>query len=115
MDNGVHLVSVDTTASVNIKIERVETKEISIWPNDIQLKNKLDSLQATVITKGPIRINIRGPVSEIDNVTRSNLNPYINLRGYSPGTYYFDIETDVSGNISISDAPSILLNLKNES
>jgi YbbR domain-containing protein len=109
LDNGVYLVGSDTTASVSITIEKIETKQISIWPNDIELRNKRDDVQIEYITKGPINVGVSGPASEIDAVTRNNLKPYINLLDYSTGTYYFNIETSYSDNISLDDTSKALL------
>lgn len=111
LEEGVYLVGEDTTASVNITIEKLETKEISIWPNDIELKNKSSYLDTTYITKGPIKVNILGPASEIESVTRNNLHPFVELLGYSTGTYYVDITTDISQRISFIDRPRILISI----
>lgn len=111
LDFGVLLVGEDTTASLNITIEKLETKEVSIWPNDIELKNKSDDLKVEYITKGPIKVYILGPASEIESINRNNLKPFINLLGYSAGTYYMDIETDISKNTKLNDSPKIVLNL----
>lgn len=112
LDAGVYLVGTDTTASVNVTIEKLETKQISIWPNDIEIRNKVNTLQEMYITKGPINVKIIGPASEIDPVTRNSLKPYINLMGYSAGTYYLEIETDISESILLDDDnPMMLLNL----
>lgn len=108
---GVYLVAEDTTASINITIEKVETKELSIWPNDIELKNMSQSVEVVYLTKGPIKVNVQGPASEIEPITRNNLKPFINLLGYSTGTYYMNLETDIPGNINLDDRPGVLLNL----
>ncbi|HHT89159.1 MAG TPA: hypothetical protein GX002_09120 [Clostridiales bacterium] len=115
LDSGVYIVGSDTTASVNITIEKLETKQISIWPNDIKFRNKPDDIQVTYITKGPIFVNVFAPSSEIDGVNRSTLKPYIDLLGYSAGTYYFDIETDMSEHISLYDTQKIFLTLSKSS
>ena len=52
LETGVYLVGTDTTASINVIIEKLESKQISIWPNDIELRNKGGSLQEMYITKG---------------------------------------------------------------
>ncbi len=111
LDNGVYLVGSDATASVNITIEKLETKQLSIWPNDIEIRNKTDNIQAEYIIKGPISVNVVGPISEIESVTRNTLKPYVDLLEYTPGTYYFDIDSDISENISIDDKSRVLLNL----
>lgn len=109
--DGVLLVGEDTTASVKITIEKLETKEVSIWPNDIELKNVSAGLEVIYITKGPIVVNLLGPPSELEEINRNTLKPYLNLLGYSPGTYYLDLQADISKNTSLSENPKILLNL----
>lgn len=111
LDDGVYLVGNDTTASVNITIEKLETKQISIWPNDFRIINKSDDIVVNFITKGPINVNVMAPASEISSITRSTLKPYIDLSGFSIGTYAFDIRTDISEFVSIVDTPRILLSL----
>ncbi|WP_146039157.1 CdaR family protein, partial [Herbinix hemicellulosilytica] len=63
------------------------------------------------ITKGPIKVYVQGPASEVESINRNNLKPFINLLGYSAGTYYLDIEADISKNIKLNDEPKVLLNL----
>lgn len=109
LDSGVQIVSTDTTASVNITIERLESKQVSIWPNDIELKNMPSNLKQSYITKGPIDITVLGPSSEITTISRNNLKPYVDLKGYSAGTYYFELDTDISDTISIYELPKILI------
>ena len=111
LDDGVQLVGTDTTASVKITIEKLESRQVSIWPNDIELRNQSDILQVVYITKGPINADVLGPASEVESITRNTLKPYIDLLGYSSGTYYFDIETDISEHIALDDSPKVLLNL----
>lgn len=111
LDYGVLLVGEDTTASLNIKIEKIETKEVSIWPNDINLKNKSDSLKAEYVTRGPIKVQVQGPASEVEAVSRNNLKPFINLLGYSAGTYYVDLEANPSRNVKLVYNPKVVINL----
>ena len=111
LDTGVYLVGTDTTASVNITIERQENKQLFIWLNDIEIRNKPEGLQVLYITKGGINVSILGPNSEIEPVTRNTLKPYIDLKGYSSGTYFVDIKADISENVTISDTPKVLLDL----
>lgn len=111
LEDGVLLVDTDTTVSVNITIEKLETKQISIWPNDIEIKNIADTLQVEFITKGPIYTTILGPADVIKDITRNTLKPYINLLGYSSGTYSFRIQTDISEYISLEDTPLVWLNI----
>jgi len=111
LDYGVLLVGEDTTASLNITIEKLETKEVSIWPNDIEIKNKSDNLKVEYLTRGPIKVLILGPASELETINRNTLKPFINLLGYSAGTYFLDIEADISKNTKLVDSPKAVLNL----
>lgn len=111
LDAGVLLVEEDTTASLNIRIERLETKEVSIWPNDIEIKNVPENLKVEYLTRGPISVHVRGPASELDGVNLSTLKPFINLSGYSAGTYYMDIEVDISKNTRLDENTKVVLSL----
>lgn len=112
LDWGVLLVGEDTTASLKIRIEKLETKEVSIWPNDIELKNMSEDLRVEYITRGPIKVNLLGPPSELVTINRNNLKAYINLLGYSSGTYYLDIEAELTRHTRLyEDNPKIMLNL----
>jgi YbbR domain-containing protein len=108
---GAIIVGEDNTAVVNITIEQLETKEIEIWPNDIELRNKSDSLNVSYITKGPIKVSVRGPIKEIAELTRNTLNPYIDLTGYQTGTYVMQLYADISVNSELFDTPMIYLTL----
>ena len=114
VDEEIHLVGEDNNVSINIKIEKLESKEVSIWPNDIEIKNKSDNLNAEFITKGPIKVNIKGPASKLDEINRNTLKPFINLSGYSSsGTYFLDIQTELS-DTEIYDTPKVVLSLEKE-
>ena len=109
---GVYLVAADTTASVNITIEKLESKEVSIWPVDIELKNKSERMDAIYVTKGPIKVIVWGPNSDITAINRNTLKPFINLYGYLPGTYNMDLQADLPKNIFMDiDTPDVIINL----
>ena len=111
LPEGAIIVGEDDTAVVNITIEQLETKEISIWPNDIEIRNKSDSLDVLYITKGPIKVNVRGPIKEIKDMQRTTLSPYIDLTGYQAGTYLVQLNADISDNSELFDTPMVNLNL----
>ncbi|MDI9509497.1 MAG: hypothetical protein GX319_05110 [Clostridiales bacterium] len=112
LDEGVYLVAADTTASVNITIEKLESKEVSIWPVDIELKNKSERMDAIYVTKGPIKVIVWGPNSDITAINRNTLKPFINLYGYLPGTYNMDLQADLPKNIFMDiDTPDVIINL----
>ena len=108
----IFIVDEDKTIAVKVTIEKLETKEISIWPNDIELKNKSAAIGAGIVTLGPIEIKIIGPRDEIVGITRSTLKPYIDVSGYgNSGTYPVSLKSGISDNIQIYDTPKIVINI----
>lgn len=111
LPEGVVLVGDDLTASVNIAIEKLDTKEITIWPNDIILKNKEGNISAIFNTTGPIKVKLKGPAKEIGNITRQTLQPYINLKDDSFGTYAYIIHAELPKNVTIFETPLVSISL----
>lgn len=111
LPEGVVVVGEDLNASVKITIEKLETKEITIWPNDIELKNKQDNLSAIFNTTGPIKVNIKGPENEIADLTRKTLQTYIELTDYTIGTYAFTLNAELPQHVSLFDTPMVSISL----
>ena len=53
MPEGIVLVDQDKTAVINIKIEKMKTKDITIWPGDVEFRNKSTDLSLNILTTGP--------------------------------------------------------------
>jgi YbbR domain-containing protein len=107
LEDGVKLVGENQTAVVNITIEEATTKEVTIWPGDIDVRNKPDSINLAYLTTGPIKIKVTGPKNEMKDVSRDSIKPYIDLTGYSSGTYTLPIEADFKGYTSLSNSPTV--------
>ncbi|MBH1940374.1 hypothetical protein I5677_05620 [Mobilitalea sibirica] len=105
------IVDEDKTVAISITIEKMESTEVSIWPRDIDIKNLSSSLDLDFITTGPIRVKVMGPKDLITELTRQNLNPYINMAGYSSGTYTMEIKTDLPNSV-IYDTPKVRVNVE---
>lgn len=108
---GLVLVGENKTAAINITIEKKQTKEINIWPGDIEIRGKENDMTINFISTGPITIKLTGPAAELDKYDRTNLKPYIDITGYTTGTYTLDIKANVSGDVSLSNVPKVSLYL----
>ena len=75
------MVGEDKTAVINIMIEKDETKEIDLWPQDIEFKNIPQSLKATINSTGPITVQIMGTKDELEKLSRFTIKPYIDIAG----------------------------------
>lgn len=111
LKKGVILVEDNPTVSINIKLEKLETKEITIWPNDIEIRNNRESLFPTFHTIGPIRVNVMGLEKEIDTLTRNTLESYIDLTDFSIGTYVLPLKAELPLNTILTETPMISITL----
>lgn len=111
LPEGIILVGEDQTAVVNITIERNETKEITIWPGDIEQRNKPQDLTVSYITTGPITVRVTGPSEDIEDVSRLSLKPYIDLEHHAVGTYSLNIQSDIPDNVTILNNPMLSIKL----
>jgi YbbR domain-containing protein len=108
---GLVLVGENKTAAINITIEKKQTKEINIWPGDIEIRGKENDMTINFISTGPITIKLTGPAAELDKYDRTNLKPYIDITGYTTGTYTLDIKANVSGDVSLSNVSKVSMYL----
>lgn len=111
LDTGVILVGENQTAVIKISIGKSGKKELSVLPEDIDIRNKPASLNLSYITSGPIKVKVTGPEEEIKNLNVKKLKPYIDLTGYSSGTYSVGIQVDLSDYTSMVNSPSVNIHL----
>lgn len=107
LPDGVVLVGEDKTAVVNISIERAETKEVTIWPGDLEIRNKAQDLNLSFLTSGPITILVSGPKDAVAEVTRNSIKPYIDLTGYTSGTYAVEIKVQLTPYITMTNSQKV--------
>ena len=94
LPEGIILVGEDKTAVINIKIEKMDTKDITIWPGDIDFKNKSSSHSLYINTTGPMQVTVMGPEKELKDISRTTLKPFIDLAGFENGTYTESVKFD---------------------
>jgi len=112
LPEGIILVGDNQTAVINIAIVKADTKEVLIWPADIDIKNKPDNINVTWQNIAPISVKVTGPADEVADVTVNTLKPYIDLNSYSNGSYDIAIGISVTGYVTLLNNPTgrILLN-----
>lgn len=112
LPEGIVLVGEDQTAVINITIEKMITKDIMIWPGDVDFKNKSSSLNLQLYTTGAMTTTVTGPAAELENITRTSLKPYVDIAGKDPGTYSETLKFDgLYEHSKVSISPDISFNL----
>lgn len=111
LEEGLVIVGEDKTAVINIIIEKIETKDVTIRPADIDIRYKAEALVAKYITTGPVTLKVAGPASELSKVTRSSIKPFLDLSGYAIGTYSLNIGADLPTHTSFINNPTVNVQL----
>lgn len=115
LEEGLILVGEDQTAVIYITIEKLITRDVSIWPGDIEPRNKPENLSLTYNTSGPLIITIMGFEEDINGLNRLNIKPYVDLTGFSAGTYTLPFVLDQPEQIILMNNPSVSFILSEES
>jgi YbbR domain-containing protein len=111
LGEGIVLVGENQTATIYITIEKAESKELMIWPGDIDIRNKSDSLNLTYLTTGPIAVKVTGPANELADLSRSTLKPYIDLNNYVAGIHSLEIGVDLLDYTTLTNSPTVSISL----
>jgi YbbR domain-containing protein len=114
LEEGLLLVGDDKMAVINVTIEKAEVKEITLWPGDIEVRNKPIDLQMSYLTTGPIIVRVTGPSAELKSISRSSMKPYIDLKDYSFGTYMVRIQMEAGTYSKLTDNPNVSISLSGE-
>jgi YbbR domain-containing protein len=107
LGEGLIVAGEDQTVVLNITIEKTETKELTIWPGDIEIKNLDAAYNLAYLTTGPILLEIVGPKKEIAELTKKSLKPYIDLTNYSGGTYAMSIGVELLVHTKVVNNPTV--------
>lgn len=90
--NDVILIDENKNAVVNIRIEKLKSKDINISSNDIELKNLPPGLAANLNSMDDIQVEVLGEDEVINDINKYNLKPYIDLSDSDIGTKMFYIQ-----------------------
>lgn len=80
------------TLLANMKIEKLETKDITFSANDVVTKNLPSAMQFSYNqTSVPLTIQVMGLKAELDKLTIDSLTPHIDLTNLQIGTWEVEI------------------------
>lgn len=102
--NDVILIDENQNAVINLDVEKMDSKDISMSSGDVDIKNLPDGTIANFNTEGTITVKIFGKKEVLATINKYNINPYIDLKDTKTGTRVMDIQFDPPDNsIIISD------------
>lgn len=112
LSEGIVLVGEDQTAAINITIEKMITKDIMIWPGDVDFRNKSSAHNLQINTAGSMTVTVTGPAAELENITRMTLKPYVDIAEKGSGSYKETLKfNDLYEHSKVSISPEISFNL----
>lgn len=111
-NENLKIISDEKTANVLIKIERLEQKQISIDPKDIEIRNTPVDHTASISSTAPITVTFRGTQSDLNKLSVVTLDPYISLSGLVAGEREVNLNYTIPNKIEIISPPAaITINL----
>lgn len=96
-----HLVGDNNSVAITATIDKLATKEISIYSSAIKVKNLEAGYEAIIHTPGSIVTKVMGPEQELESVSSDTLEPYLDLSGYEPGSYSVTIAFHAEPNLTV--------------
>lgn len=114
LPTGITLVGTNQEIMIKIFIEKIEEKELRLEPNDINIVGKQSGYAYTF--KGPITYNlsVRGLKDDLESLEITNLIPSIDVTGYGPGIYTFEVNLrDIKG-VEVLDTLTVELEISSQ-
>jgi YbbR domain-containing protein len=112
LPEGIVLVGNNQTVTVDITLAKADTKDVTVLPENIEIRNLPDDLDLVYITTGPIILKIYGPVDEIADISVKDLKPYIDFANYTTGTYNVTVGVDTTANLTLANNPTMSVYMK---
>ena len=108
----VILIDENQNAVINIDIEKIESKEISFNSNEIELRNVPYGTVATIDNSSLVYAKVSGTKGELNEISKGDIKPYIDLSGAGVGTEVHNIQFDssIKDKVSLSN-PGISVTL----
>lgn len=109
----VILIHEHQNAVINVDIEELDSKEVSIPTSIISTRNIPDNMRVVFLNSGPVVIEVTGLLSEISKINVNNIRPYIDLAEFDDdrGSVPIQFELDAE-NVEFSSV-NILIELEN--
>ena len=101
LDENYILVDENKSVAVTAKIEKLDSKDVMVRAVDINVRNLSNEYEVLFVTRGTITLRVMGLADKLDGILGRDLEPYIDLDGYSVGTYYVSVKSDVNSSVSV--------------
>ncbi len=98
LPSGITLVDSNQEIAIKIVVEKIEEKKIHLDADDINVVGKQEGYSYTFKDTSGYDIVVRGLQEKLETLKITNLIPSIDVTGYGPGTYTFNVNLrEISG------------------
>ena len=111
LSSNIKIISDQTTAELQIKMNKLITKDYVFTTKDLTIKNLLENYTYKYETTGDILITVMGEEALLNNLTIDKISPYIDLENKSEGTYTLEVKIPEGLNISLTSQTTITINI----
>lgn len=112
LPDGVKIISKETTTEVNIKVEKLEVKDIAFNADDVKFSNIMNDIIYDYSKDITMYVTVRGLSSDLENITIDKLSPSIDLSLLRMGKQNVKISFGQVDGIEILDTPSLKVTLE---
>ncbi|MDF2869553.1 MAG: hypothetical protein K0R05_1128 [Anaerocolumna sp.] len=105
----VILIDENQTAAIKVKIEKMDSKDLSYDSSEIELRNIPNGLAAKTGTPN-MHVILYGNREYLNMLSKYNLKPYIDLKGAKVGTDYFNVGLDLPDGVTL-DPLSVMVSV----
>lgn len=105
----VILIDENQTAAIKVKIEKMDSKDLSYDSSEIELRNIPNGLAAKTGTSN-MHVILYGNSEYLNMLNKYNLKPYIDLKGAKVGTDYFNVGLDLPDGVTL-DPLSVMVSV----
>lgn len=96
----------DPEVNVTVVFSVFDSATLLVSANDVELRNLSKGYSATVIS-GDTSVSINGATSDMQDVSASDLKPYVDLSGKTEGEYLMDVSFSNIGDLKVTKNGSI--------
>ncbi len=107
--NDVILIDDNQTAAIKVKIERMDSKDLSYDSSEIELRNIPSGMEAKTAASN-MHVILYGNNDYLNMLNKYNLKPYIDLKGAKVGTDFFNVGLDLPDGVTL-DPLSVMVSV----
>lgn len=110
------IVIADETEEIMVKviIEELKEKTIHIDNEDINIVGKSDDYIYSFVEKNGLSVKVKGLEATLDELKVTNMIPSIDVTGYGPGTYTFEVSIREVSGVVVEGTYEVELEIKSE-